>query len=77
MVRITNHRRAVTQTFLYLFVQSYLVTGRPAKLLFIATGNISNQDLEKLIRANLAKIVLAFEDYHFIEIGQDVLAFHE
>lgn len=59
------------------FVQSYLVTGRPSKLLFVATGNISNDKLEKLIQANLEKIEEAFKEYHFVEIGQDILAIHE
>lgn len=59
------------------FVQSYLVTGKPAKLLFVATGNISNNELEKLVQANLKKIEEAFEEHHFIEIGQDILAIHE
>lgn len=59
------------------FVQSYLITGRPSKLLFIATGNISNCVLEKLIQAYLKKIEEAFEDHDFIEIGQDVLVIHE
>jgi len=59
------------------FVQSYMVTGRPPKLLFIATGNISNDELERLIQANLKKIEEAFEEYQFIEIGREVIAIHE
>jgi predicted nuclease of predicted toxin-antitoxin system len=59
------------------FVQSYLVTGKPEQLLFVATGNISNNELEKLLQTNLEKIEKAFEEYHFIEIGKDILAIHE
>jgi len=59
------------------FVQSFLVSGRPPKLLLVATGNISNTELEKLIVANLKAIVNAFENYRFIEIGLNVLVIHE
>src|SRR5436190_3803203 len=31
------------------FVDSHLLHGRPAKLLLISTGNISNRDLEALV----------------------------
>ncbi|VAX06656.1 hypothetical protein MNBD_GAMMA26-420 [hydrothermal vent metagenome] len=59
------------------FVQSFLVSGRPPRLLFVATGNISNSELEKIIAANLKAIVNAFENHRFIEIGQTVLVIHE
>jgi predicted nuclease of predicted toxin-antitoxin system len=59
------------------FVQSFLVNDKPSRLLLIATGNISNAELEKLIRANLKAIVSAFEMHRFIELGRDVLVIHE
>lgn len=59
------------------FVQSFLLTGRPAKLLLVATGNIGNPELEKLIRDTLPAITLAFTTYHFIELGREALMVHE
>ena len=59
------------------FVQSFLVNGRPPRLLLVATGNISNAELEKLIHTNLEAIVSAFENNRFIELGKDLLAIHE
>lgn len=58
------------------FVQSHLISGRPEKLLLIATGNIGNAALESLLRANLAAIAKAFESGRFVEIGRDVLTIH-
>lgn len=58
------------------FVQSHLISGRPEKLLPIATGNIGNTELEALLRANLAAIVQAFDDAKFVEIDQDTLTIH-
>lgn len=58
------------------FVQSFLVNGQPRRLLLIATGNIGNAELERLIAANLAEIVRAFEQHRFVELGRELLAIH-
>ncbi len=59
------------------FVQSYLINGRPSKLLLIATGNINNIELEKIIRTNLKSIDDAFEENQFIEVNRDMIVIHE
>lgn len=58
------------------FVQAFLLTGEPP-LLLISTGNISNIELEKLVRANLAGIEAAFVSARFVEITHDALVIHE
>lgn len=58
------------------FVQSHLISGRPEKLLLIATGNIGNAELEILLHANLAAIVRALEDGKFVEINRSTLMVH-
>lgn len=58
------------------FVQSYLVNGEPS-LLLISTGNITNAELEKVLRANLAGIEAAFATCRFVEITHDSLVVHE
>ena len=58
------------------FVQSFLITGEPP-LLLISTGNISNTDLEKLLRANLSGIATAFATSRFVEITRDALVLHD
>jgi predicted nuclease of predicted toxin-antitoxin system len=58
------------------FVQTFLITGEPS-LLLISTGNISNTDLEKLLRKNLSGIETAFISSRFIEITRDTLVVHE
>ena len=59
------------------FVQSFLVTGKPQFLLLVSTGNVSNAELENLIKNNLAAIVLAFQTSHFVEISRDRLTVHD
>lgn len=58
------------------FVQSFLITGEP-RLLLISTGNITNLELEKILRANLSGIGTAFSSSRFVEITRDALVVHE
>jgi len=59
------------------FVQSYLVSGRPEKLLLIATGNIGNAELETLLRTNLTAMLNALENGKFVEINRNALTVHD
>jgi predicted nuclease of predicted toxin-antitoxin system len=51
------------------FVDSHILQGRPAKLLLISTGNISNRELEALVVPLLPDIILAFGSHSFLELG--------
>lgn len=59
------------------FVQSHLLTGQPAMLLLVATGNIGNDALETLMRANMAAIERGLTGGRFVEIGRDMLTVHD
>lgn len=59
------------------FVDSLLVSDKPYKLLFIATGNISNKALIDLLRKNLEMIVQEFSSNRLIELTRDKLIVHE
>ena len=52
------------------FVDSHLLRGRPAKLLLISTGNISNRDLEALLVPLIRDIVREFRAHSFLELGR-------
>jgi len=58
------------------FVQSFLIADEPA-LLLISTGNISNADLEKVLRANLPGIETAFASSRFVEITRNAMVIHD
>ena len=53
------------------FVDSILVRGLPPKLLFVTTGNIPNDELLALFRANLAAVIAALEVHAFVEIDRN------
>lgn len=52
------------------FVDSHILHGRPAKLLLISTGNISNRDLEALLVPLIGDIVREFQAHSFLELGR-------
>ena len=52
------------------FVDSHLLFGRPAKLLLISTGNISNRELEALMVPLIPDIIREFQVHAFLELGR-------
>lgn len=58
------------------FVNSFLLSNTPYKLLLIATGNIGNADLEDLFVAQIPTIAEAFESYDYLELTRTDLIFH-
>jgi predicted nuclease of predicted toxin-antitoxin system len=52
------------------FVDSHVLHARPAKLLLVSTGNISNRDLEALMVPLLPAIVHEFQSHSFLELGR-------
>jgi predicted nuclease of predicted toxin-antitoxin system len=51
------------------FVDGHLLRGRPARLLLVSTGNISNRDLEALVVPLIPDIVREFQTHLFLELG--------
>jgi predicted nuclease of predicted toxin-antitoxin system len=49
------------------FVDGQVLRGRPATLLLISTGNISNRDLEALMAPLIPDIVREFQTNSFLE----------
>jgi|SRR5215218_6257962 len=58
------------------FVNSFLLSREPYKLLLVSTGNISNAELEALFLSNLERIAEGFETLDFIELDRKALIFH-
>jgi predicted nuclease of predicted toxin-antitoxin system len=52
------------------FVDTHILHGRPAKLLLISTGNISNRDLEALMVPLIPDIIREFGPHSFLELGR-------
>ena len=59
------------------FVNSFLISQIPYKLLLVSTGNISNSNLIGIFEDNLPAIVLAFATCHFVEITRSQLIEHK
>lgn len=59
------------------FIESLLISEKPYKLLYIATGNISNKELQKLFKNNMDDIERAFSSYRLIELTPSSLIIHQ
>ena len=58
------------------FREGHLLHGSPVRLLVVATGNITNDDLLALFTTHLVAIVDAFGESSFVELGPDNLVIH-
>jgi predicted nuclease of predicted toxin-antitoxin system len=52
------------------FVSSHLLSARPAKLLLVSTGNISNREFEQLLVPLIATLITEFQTNAFLELGR-------
>lgn len=59
------------------FVDSFILSNRPSKLLVVTTGNISNQALESLFIAALPQIEEAFRNHSYVELSRTALITHQ
>lgn len=55
------------------FVDSHILHGRPARLLLISTGNITNRELEALLVPLIPDIVRELQANVFLELGRSGL----
>jgi predicted nuclease of predicted toxin-antitoxin system len=58
------------------FVDAFYLQGQPHQLWLLSTGNISDPDLERLIRDNIVQITTLFEIYRFIELSRTTIIIH-
>jgi predicted nuclease of predicted toxin-antitoxin system len=70
IVELAEREQRVVVTKDADFVDSHILAGRPAKLLLISTGNISNRELESLLVPLIPDIVREFETHSFLELGR-------
>ena len=59
------------------FVNSFLLTNLPYKLLLISTGNITNKELSDLFVKNLSNIIAALNKYDYVELTRSTLIEHK
>lgn len=58
------------------FVDSFLTRREPFKLLLVATGNISNDELLDLFDKNMAQLELSLATSSFVELSRDAIIVH-
>ena|SRR5437899_1250464 len=73
-VAIRENRIVVTKN--NDFVVSFHLRGAPPKLLLISTGNISNDELCKLLTSNLTALENTFSKHDFVELAATAITIH-
>jgi len=58
------------------FQHSFLISGKPYKLVLVSTGNIGNTALLELFKDHLAQLLAVLETHHYLEIGANQLLLH-
>jgi predicted nuclease of predicted toxin-antitoxin system len=58
------------------FLESFLIHGRPQKLILVRTGNIGNIELNALIDVHLERISSLMEENSLIEITKTEIVIH-
>lgn len=58
------------------FRDSHLLSGRPRRLLVVATGNITNNALMTLFTRNLDAVVASLAEAEYVELGPAALVVH-
>ena len=69
IIVFADHDQRVVVTKDSDFVNSHLLQGRPAKLLLISTGNISNYQLEQLLIPLINELSKELDKHSFIELS--------
>jgi len=59
------------------FIESLLISDKPYKLLYIATGNTSNRELQELLEKNMAEIEQALTSHRLVELTPSSLIIHQ
>ena len=75
LVSIEEERIVVTKDA--DFVDSFLLTKYPYKLLLVSTGNIRNQDLIEIFEKRITEIDDLFKTCEFLELNHEFLVIHE
>jgi len=58
------------------FVNSFLVSRKPYKLLLVSTGNIANRQLELLFDEHILEIINALQCFDYVEVTRASLIEH-
>lgn len=59
------------------FVNTFLLHGRPYKLLLVSTGNISTNELLELFRQHLPLLIQTLQHSRYVELSREQLVIHQ
>ncbi len=59
------------------FLETFLLKGRPDKLILVKTGNIRNTELLKLFTDNLARMIELLAHGNLVEVTRSEITLHK
>jgi predicted nuclease of predicted toxin-antitoxin system len=59
------------------FLESYIISGKPPKLIIVKTGNVSNKILLQLFETNLSTLITMISRSNLVEISTTEIAEHD
>jgi len=74
---IADKEQAIVVTKDSDFLNSHLLRSRPARLLIVSTGNISNRRLLNLFQSHIDLIVSSLGQSNLVEVTQEGLILHD
>ena len=77
VIEIASKENRVVVTKDSDFLNSFLISGQPQKLIVVRTGNISNTDLLKIFQAHLKLITTMISRSNLVEVSRSEIAEHE
>ncbi|MCC6424327.1 MAG: DUF5615 family PIN-like protein [Phycisphaerales bacterium] len=77
IILLAEHENRIVITKDADFVDSFIISRKPSKLLLISTGNMSNAEFESLLIPRLAEIAETFNTHAFLELTRAALIVHE
>lgn len=70
LIEVADREQRVVVTKDADFVNSHVLSGEPAKLLLVSTGNITNRELEQLVVPLIPNLIREFQTNSFIELSR-------
>jgi predicted nuclease of predicted toxin-antitoxin system len=76
ILKVANEQKCVVTTKDSDFVTFFWLEDKPEKLLLISTGNIKNNELEKILIDNFDNIVSELSNNRFVELTREHVIVH-
>lgn len=76
IIKIADREKPIIKTKDIDFLDNFILSGKPRKLLMVSTGNINNRNLLRLFENNIETLKSEFQANSVIEIDEEEIRVH-